>query len=120
MNSDKLSEAIDLIKKGEKIKKVARDLDIEYHILYHHIKGNNRSFNKGRPFLLPYDVETELIDCATYLASRNLGLNFRRFKNFAKDIYRKLHPIVSEDKMPKFSLQWWRNFKKKTFRLWRN
>lgn len=53
MNSDILSEAIDLVKKGESIKKVASELDVEYWTLYNHIKGINRSFNKGRPTLLP-------------------------------------------------------------------
>ena len=110
---DNLFEATELIKKGESIRKVARELDIEYYTLYNHIKGRNRSFNKGRPKLLPYDVEIELINIASYLASRNLGLNFRRFKNFAKDIYKKLHPTVPEDKIPTFSLQWWRKFKQR-------
>src|SRR5689334_6865842 len=130
MNSDNLLEAKELIKKGESIKKVARKLDIEYVPLYNHIKGINRSFNKGRPKLLPFDVETELTNIASYLASRgtNLGLNFRRFKNFAgpkdasglrpaKDIYKSLHPTVlcPEDKMlrPIFSLRWWRKFKQR-------
>lgn len=116
MNSDNLSEAIELIKTDENIKKVARDLDIEYCTLYNHIKGISRFFNKGRPKLLPNDVENELINIASYLASRNLGLNFRRFKNFARDIYKSLHPTVPEDSMPTFSfaLQWYggKNLKK--------
>ena len=65
MNSDNLQEAIELIKKGESIKKVARELDIEYCTLYNHIKGINRSFDKGRPTLLPHDVEIELTNIAS-------------------------------------------------------
>lgn len=58
------------------------------------------------------------------MASRNLGLNFRRFRNFAgpkdasrlrpaRDIYKSLHPNKPEDSMPTFSLQWWKKFKER-------
>lgn len=113
MDSDDLCEAIELVKNGASIKKVSRDLHIEYFTLYNHIKGINRSFNKGRPTLIPDDIENELISIANYLASRNLGLNFRRFQNFARNCYKNLHPNEPEDCIPTFSLQWWKNFKER-------
>ena len=114
MNSDKFSEAIQILKdNNHSIRSVAIKLGINYYSLYNHIKGINRSFTKGRPNLLPYDVEVELINIASYLASRNLGLNLGRFKILANEIYSKLHPNVSEDNKPIFSIQWWKNLKQR-------
>lgn len=113
MDLNMFEEAKALIKNGTSIGSVAKKLDLEYQTLYNHIKGLNRSFSVGRPTLLPEDVELELITTATYLASRNLGLNLRRFKAFAKEIFKKLHPNLSEDKQPVFSLKWWKNFKER-------
>ena len=111
MDSAELAHAQLLIKNGENIKKVSIKLNIDYQLLYNHIKGINKTFKKGRPCLLPYDVEVELTNIASYLAERNLGLNYRRFVNIAKELYDHMHPNTPENKKPKFSLKWWKKFK---------
>lgn len=111
MDQAEFTNALELIKKGESIKSTARRLNINYQILYNHVKGINKSFIKGKPKLLPDDVENELINVVSYLASRNMGLNYRRFIKFASDIYKSLHPNIKEEDMPSFSSHWWKDFK---------
>ena len=114
MNSIVLEEAIKLIKNNNySISEAAKELDINYFSLYNHIKGISKSLTKGRPNLIPRDVEDELVNVTSYLASRNLGLNLSRFKILAMEIYNKLHPNTEINKKPVFSEQWWKNFKKR-------
>jgi len=112
MNPDKLSEAIRLIdNNNDNILHAAKQVDVNYFSLYNHIKGISKSFTKGRPSLLPYDVEIELVNVASYLAGRNLGLNLKRFKILAMEIYNKMHPNIENERKPTFSEQWWKSFK---------
>lgn len=116
MNSDNensLKKAKLLYDSGMNVSKIADEIDIPYKTTYNHLKNINHTFDVGRPKLLPRDIEEKLIEVANYMAEHNLGLNLRRFKKLASEIYDTLHPDIHESKRPIFSNKWWKNFKKR-------
>ena len=86
-------------------------MNINYNTLYSHLSNNRVGFQKGRPTLIPINIEDEIVNVATYLADRNMGLNKRRFIALSKEIYNKLQINDNKDKQTTFCKTWWKSFK---------